>query len=465
MIFSFSLLGGLLGCSPTPGAFPPPHPHLADSAWPQAHGSSYAQGSSPEPGLESADASIELVDVGLPTLMILFEPDGRHAWGANPLEVFRIAIDDSVRVVARAPAGGGFDDLFGGAYTLLDADHRFLTTNRAAIRVYEADSPESIALTATFELSDPREGETLRGLGLTYDGALITASSRGRVLALDRWTLEVLSTLELDAEISNNLAIDENGGVYLVTSEAMERVQWTGTRLSREPTDGAWTAAYATGSEDLAAGRLGVGSGSTPSLLQVDDDALVVITDGQPLMHLVAFWRDAIPEGWTPPDGLDPRTAASVPIRFGDPDATTSASEQSVLIMGDGALVVNNDYGDAVGFEPIAVGVAPPGIEKHVWNARKNRFEPAWVVPDVSCPNGIPTASAASDLMYCAGKRGDSWTIEAIDWSSGEPVFHLETGEGLAYNSVYAATEIGPDGGIWTGSFAGIVRARPTSPR
>ena len=29
-----------------------------------------------------------------------------------------------------------------------------------------------------------------------------------------------------------------------------------------------------------------------------DDDRLVVITDGQPLMHLVFLWRDAIPEDW-----------------------------------------------------------------------------------------------------------------------------------------------------------------------
>ena len=81
---------------------------------------------------------------------------------------------------------------------------------------------------------------------------------------------------------------------------------------------------------------------------------------------------------------------------------------------------------------------------------------------DLSCPNGIPSASAATGLMYCVGKRGETWTVEAIDWRTGEPAFHVPLGDdNLRYNSTYAATEIGPDGSILTGTFTGAVWIRP----
>lgn len=101
-----------------------------------------------------------------------------------------------------------------------------------------------------------------------------------------------------DEEISNSIACDEENGIYIVTSKNMHRVQWTGTQLSTNTTDGAWTSKYETGNN--ASGiRLGEGSGSTPTLMGFgSNDKFVVITDGQELMHVVLFWRGAIPDDW-----------------------------------------------------------------------------------------------------------------------------------------------------------------------
>ena len=64
--------------------------------------------------------------------------------------------------------------------------------------------------------------------------------------------------------------------------------------------------------------------------------------------------------------------------------------------------------------------------------------------------------------MYCVGKRADLWTIEGIDWVTGVPQFHVPTGtDNAAYNSSYAATEIGPDGSILTGTLTGVLWVRP----
>jgi hypothetical protein len=62
--------------------------------------------------------------------------------------------------------------------------------------------------------------------------------------------------------------------------------------------------------------------------------------------------------------------------------------------------------------------------------------------------------------MYCVGRRGETWTVEAIDWEDGTPRFHVPTGADNRFNSVYAATQIGPDGEIWSGTFGGVVRVR-----
>lgn len=442
--------------------FPERNPHLADSVWPISHGSPHAQGSSPEPGLEGERFEVQHTTLGLPSITLAFEPDGAHLWAANPLEVYRVATGDTPEIVARTSAGGGVNDLFSGAYTLLDADGRFHTGQRDEVRVYEADGADGIATYGTYALTDAAPGETVRGLGLAYDGTLVAASSAGRLVALDRDTLTAIDEITLDGEVSNAFAIDEDGGVYVVTSEAMHRVQWTGTALSTDEADGAWRATYVNGTDDVAGGRLGAGSGSTPSLMTVGDDALVVITDAQPLMHLVAFWRDAIPEGWQAPEGTDPRTAAIVPVTFGDDDATTSVSEQSVLVMGDGAVVVNNDYGDAgEGSAPVFAGVASPGIEKFVWDPDADTLTTAWARGDVDCPNGIPTASGASGRMYCVGKRGETWTIEAVDWATGVPDDPIALGVEDDFNSTYAAAEIGPDGTVWSGTYTGLVRVRP----
>jgi len=472
----FAVLG--VGCPPAadplPGLpldvdFPPANPFLADSPWPMSHSSPHSQGSSSRPGLSSASARVDFVEVGLPSITLIPTapyPDGsRVAWGSTPSEVYRLKLDDRLEIVDRMPSGGGLADLVGGAYTLLDSAGTFFTVGGSEVRGFgdvDPDDPDSsIEQRGTWTLPEADEDESLRGLGLTYDGVLVVVSSTGRVLALSR-ELTLLSEIQLDGEVSNSIAVDEQGGVYVVTSEAMHRVQWTGDALSVDPASGAWEAAYANGDGEPVPGRLGLGSGSTPSLMTVGGDRLVVITDAQPLMHLVLFWRDDVPAGWVPPEGSDVRVAGLQPVTFGDPSAATSVSEQSVLVLGDGAVVVNNDYGDLTGITPVLAGIAPPGIERFSWDPESDVLSSTWFVGDLSCPNGIPSASAATGLMHCVSKRGDTWTLEAIDWRTGEPRFYVPLGdENLRYNSAYSATEVGPDGSILTGTFTGAVWIRP----
>jgi hypothetical protein len=322
---------------------------------------------------------------------------------------------------------------------------------------------------------------------MTYDGMVAFVTDLGTVGVIDRsLSPDSARFLSLNEgagpstpadeleHVSNSIAACEKGGIYVVTDKHMYRVQWTGSGLTLDPASGAWKAAYETGSGQQG-GRLGEGSGSTPTLMGTGDgDRFVVITDGQDVMHLVLMWRDEIPAGWEPiAPGKDPRIAAEVPVTFGDPEAKVSCSEQSVLVRGYGAVVVNNRLGLDIlrslppGLQPFSMllsnlpGIAPYGIEKFVWDPEARRLESAWCNPSISLPNAIPTMSAETGMIYCIGQRRGAWTLEAVDWETGVSRFHYVIGYSIFHNSFYAATEIGPDGAIYYGTFCGINKLQP----
>jgi hypothetical protein len=254
----------------------------------------------------------------------------------------------------------------------------------------------------------------------------------------------------------------------------MYRIDWDGDRLSQ-----GWRSGYA-GSGGSGGGRLGSGSGSTPTLMgtAARDDRFVVITDGQELMHLVLLWRDEIPADWQPVrEGADRRIACEIPVTFGDESAERSLSEQSVLVRGHSAVVVNNlqQLDPVVGQLPPRVapysqllsglpGNAPTGIERFDWDPETRTCDVAWSNPDVAIPNGIPTMSAATDLIYGIGARNGVWTLEGVDWDSGEVELTVETTAFPTSNSFYAATTVGPGGTVWTGNFGGVTRFQPCDP-
>jgi hypothetical protein len=376
--------------------------------------------------------------------------------------------NQSLEVVDSVDVEGGGENLIAGAYTLLSRDGTFFRTvgNRIEAWVDDIEDVRSkIQLLNTWQLPGD-DSRVVIGLAMTWDGYLAFATNDGSVGVIDT-DFESADMLDLEEgeEVSNSIAVDELGGIYVVSDTALYRVVWTGTALSREEGLGAWRSLYEVGDGELVAGRLGKGSGSTPSLMGGPEDKhrFVVITDGQELMHLALYWRDEIPDDAPRnADGTSRRLAGSVPVQFGDPDAVASVSEQSVLVSDYRAVVVSNKYEDQSGpLAPILAGEAPKGIEQFKWDHNTFTLSTSWARTDISCPNGIPTMSRPSNAMYCTGKRDDVWTFEGLDWDTGEQLFTIPTGEGLDYNSVYAATQVGVGGDLLTATALGVVRYAP----
>jgi hypothetical protein len=207
------------------------------------------------------------------------------------------------------------------------------------------------------------------------------------------------------------------------------------------------------------------------------DDKFVVITDGQPLMHLVLFWRDEIPRDWKPiAPGKDRRIACEVPVRYGDPNATESITEQSVLVRGYASVVVNNAKRldevsarvptEARPFSELAAQFpvnAQPGLERIDWDPQTRTCKSVWANRRVVIPNGVPGMSSESGLVYGIGVRDGTWGLEGLDFATGEDRLWVPAGRSPNENSFFAGTEVGPDGSIWTGTFQGISSYAPTT--
>ena len=71
--------------------------------------------------------------------------------------------------------------------------------------------------------------------------------------------------------------------------------------------------------------------------------------------------------------------------------------------------------------------------------------------------NSVPSVSQAADLVYTCGTRDLTWTIEAIDWSTGDTRFHYTVG-GSQFNALGAAVTVDDDGRLLYGNIFGKTR-------
>lgn len=501
------------------GNEPPCNPHLAQPIWSASHRGPYAQASSPLPGPVAPAEEVDvfhdfLFDAPIQIQFSTPYADGRRvAWGSTvgfDGSIFKFDPETNSFIDRYSPTAEGGEapgpGSISGAYNLIDADDHLIVGRETALEVYgdaiPGDRMSPVAQLHRFELPPEalcRDTDKLVGITMAADGRIAFATELGVVGVVPRqparMTAEALQVLSLNGDacadeaveddqlesVSNSIAADEQGGIYVVTSAAQYRVDAPNgaapilTWRATYPTDDA-----AGGTGIGGGGRLGVGSGSTPSLMGTDptDDRFVAITDGRDLMHVILLWRDEIPDGWQPiAEGYDPRIACEFPVTFGDPDAESSLSEQSLLIRGNSVVVVDNyqQLDPVLGqfppqFAPYSQllsglpGNQPTGLQRIDWNSTTRTCEEVWGNPDISIPNGIPSMSAATGLIYGIGSRDGVWTLEGIDFETGEAVLTVPTTGFPSNNSFYAATQVGPDGSVWTGNFGGITRFEQCDP-
>ena len=374
-----------------------------------------------------------------------------------------------------------------GVYALLDRDHTlFLGRKAGAVAYNDADPADPASPIVERDRWDKPDGITgaIVGVNMTFDGRLVVTTDEGWVVCLER-DFSAFEALQLPGAaeeaaafnermeaagrpgyswVRTSCCVDADGGIYVSSVDHTHRVVWTGEELSLDPTDGAWSAAYRNGT--------GFGSGTTPSLMGfgADADRFVVLGDGDDVVNITLMWRDEIPDDWEQlPNAPSRRIAGLGPADMGDDDLTAIQTEQSITVSGYGAMTVNNEPASIpaefpergvrllvfyLGHDP---AYTPHGLHKYEWDPEARRFSEAWVNTEVSSPNSVPFVSEGSDVVYTCGARDGAWTIEALDWTTGEAAFHVVTG-GSRFNTLGAGIMLDDDARLVFGTMFGKTR-------
>ena len=335
------------------------------------------------------------------------------------------------------------------------------------------DTATIVAPTSVFGEA-PKVG--LVGMNMTYDGHVVIGALNGVAVIDAALKNGQFRAFDDDNQMAtNSLAVDPAGGIYVATGSkkprlpgVMRKLVWKDGRLSDDPKDGAWTAQY-DGGDWPPAIKAGTGTGSTPTLMGFGDneDRLVLITDGSNRMKLVAFWRDEIPaDARQVPGALSPRIADQKPVTAGISEQRPwLQSEQTLIVSGYGAFVVNNlieeGHPDRI-IDVMTVGPVhspPRGVEKIVWSDRENRFYSAWARGDVVSVSMVPVVSSGANAVFVNGySKTDGWEVTGLDWDTGRTVSRTIFGQNNKGNGAYAILQFLENGDMLFNSVIGPYR-------
>jgi hypothetical protein len=307
-----------------------------------------------------------------------------------------------------------------GVYSLLDLDgHLYAGYGTSLTRFTDSGDGGSSApleITGTLDIKDHLPAELAKtvsrflGINMTYDGFLVVAMP-GVVAVVSRDLSHVFAAPMPGEAIDNGICLDDDRGVYVVTSAYMRKLVWTGSQLSVDEADGAWKEPYpyVTDKPGLWLSR---GAGATPTCMGFgpDEDHLVVLSDAGDPVKVVAFWRDEIPSDTQPVDGVASlRTASAVKLDF--PIATTI--EWSAQVCRDGVLMFASDFPDPAvlpGAEAHAMQTTlasmgytregPRGAQRFRWNTDTKTLEASWLYTDRSMAWTLSPVSSTDDVIY-----------------------------------------------------------------
>jgi len=371
-------------------------------------------------------------------------------------------------------AGGAFTDFSGGGYFYLDDhDRAVVSTNDHHILVVSITGGPSFTVSRDYDLShDLAADEGIVSALPDWTGRIWFVSRHGQVGTIDPKDGTV-RTMRLAGEgISNSFAVDETGGVYLVSDKALYRFDADPKGAPRI----SWRVVYPN-SGIHKPGQSDAGSGTTPTLMGPN---WVAITDNADPMN-VDVYRRAVrlhPKKRHRKRGraatrrkkkkTKARLVCSAPV-FG---AGTSATDNS-LIGTNRSLVAENNYGYTVGAGNLGGTPSSPGLTridvvkkkagKRGKRRRRARFRcrRAWTSDEVA-PSVVPKLSLANGLVYTYTKpprtdRVDAWYLTALDFRSGRTIYRRLAGTGFGFNNNYAPVTLGPDGTAYVGVLGGLV--------
>lgn len=359
--------------------------------------------------------------------------------------VLRVLDPDSMRVLAskELPGWGEDEARTCAAGTLhVDAEDRAVlaTTEGRLLSVDTADGDGNAELStaASWDLAPyVPQGDCLVAVLPDWGGRLWWASRRGLVGTVAPHSGEV-RVVDLDEQVSEGLAADEYGGVYVVTDHALYRL----VGAAEGQPEVQWRRAYDRGTERKA-GQSVRGSGTPATLL---DGGVVAIADNAEPRLNVVFVR-----------AEDGEELCRAPVF----EEGASATDAALVSVGEGVVVTNN-HGYTGPLRTALGRATSPGLARVDLDG--GDCSVVWTSDQVS-PSGSPRVSWDSGLLYAYTKRPtwwgvSAWYVTALDVHTGRRRFSVRAGTGAGMNNDHASLSLAPDSTLYVPTLTGMVRVR-----
>jgi hypothetical protein len=434
---------------------PPRHPFMAPNGRSNLHNDGFQTDTNWIAGPLGSDMEVRSAAQFADCASVTFDSRGRIVTICVGLEGPRLVLMDPRtldtlamhQLPPRVPGTGSvFNDFAGGGYFYLDERDRAVapTTTRHVVVVAVTDN--GFAMDRDYDTSTVvPPGDKIISALPDWSGRLWFISIQGVVGTIDPATGTIRSQ-DLKEEISNSFAVDDQGGVYIVTRKALYR-------FDAGP-DGApsvsWREEYEN-SGIAKPGQVHAGSGTTPTVME---GGRVAITDNADPMNVVVYRRARTVRG--------SRLVCAQPV-FG---RGASATDQS-LIAARNSIVVENNYGHSSPMSVMDGRSTTPGLER-VDVVRGGRgCRKVWHSDEIA-PSVVPKLSVETGLVYTYTKpprqdRRDAWYFTALDFCTGRTRYKRLTGTGFGHNNNFAPVTLGPDGTAYVGALGGLIAVRDAS--
>ena len=435
---------------------PPRHPFMAPNGRSNLHDDAYQTDAYRVPGPLGRDMSrVSTLQAGV-CASVTFDSKGRIVTVCVGLQGPRLLVMDPVTLDTieelplppRMPGSASiFNDFAGGGYFYLDhRDRAVIPTTTRHVYVVAIGDPPAPVVEVDYDLTSVVPvGDRIISALPDWSGRIWFVSTEGVVGIVDPAT-GAISSMDTGEEIANSFAVDESGGVYIVSQGALYRFD--------AAADGApsvtWREEYRN-SGIAKPGQVHAGSGSTPTVM---GRRYLTITDNADPMNVVVYDRR--------PQAAGSRLVCEQPVF----EKGASATDQSLIVAGR-SIIAENNYGHS-GPQSVEGGdTTAPGIER-VDLGRDGRCRSVWRSQEIA-PSVVPKVSLETGLVYTYTKParedgGDAWYFTALDFCTGRTVYSQLAGTGLGYNNNFAPVTLGPDGSAYVGVLGGLLRLADATP-
>lgn len=462
-------------------------------------------------------------------MLLELDPENMQLLSATKLppkkvKVFRFFIDPD----------SGFKDASGGAYYILDNGNRLLvpTSDNDILILEKQDGRFCVKKENIIPMSEQRnelinKDDALYAVMPTWDDQKLFwyTTKLGMVGIVDIQNKRVLKTvklktyekektqelydpntgtwkpwnkppLELPEEIQNSFSMDETG-LYVATTKGMYKLSYD-VNTDELKTD--WRCRYDPGirlPSNNKPGQMTIGTGTTPTLVDVNGKRYVAICDGTEVMKIWLFHCE-FQNGQNIEDlSHDKQVAARIEVFT---DRSGGACENSMVGF-NGELFLGNTFGYTSPFTKKAWGDA--WVERHketgalkiniaeaITAYQQNNKEPVdakdltqgWYYPEADIGSAVPKLSTHNGLIYMYHKAQVKgkwwWCLTGRNWSDGKPALQVPLAEPCKrkmlvgnsqkstsrhydfWDNAWATFSIAPTGGIHIGMFRGLMYIR-----